>query len=30
LLPLELFDRVSGCPAAKSIPVRIVAPPPAA
>ncbi|MGV7122695.1 FdhF/YdeP family oxidoreductase [Sphingopyxis sp. 550A] len=30
LLPLELFDRVSGCPAAKSIPVRIVAAPPAA
>ena len=25
LLPLELFDRISGCPAAKSIPVRIVA-----
>ena len=24
LLPLELFDRISGCPAAKSIPVRIV------
>jgi formate dehydrogenase major subunit len=30
LLPLELFDRVSGCPAAKSIPVRIVAAPVAA
>jgi formate dehydrogenase major subunit len=25
LLPLELYDRISGCPAAKSIPVRIVA-----
>ena len=25
LLPLDHYDRVSGCPAAKSIPVRIVA-----